>query len=499
MGVLLQMPTFWFGAVIFLLSQFGRFCELSAASRTTLFVRSNIFSQLKPRDLTDSRTFASALFVFLLVSAFGYLLLCLVPPSVISGWLTITNTPVGNFAPADMSSYPLFVSAALIGLTQPIPGFDKIANLQKEVFHQWIGVPERVVGTAAYFAVQILARRSDQGLTAEINRLVSDRWTEEIGAFADVTFYVDHIKRVELDSENALVEVKKGSVREKKFVIQDLIFAACVAAVKREGGRALEKLAEALDVKMPPRIPTRMSRVSSGILLAMFCSVFLWFFLPLTGIREFVEAAVGPSNPVLWPTTLYFSGTYVLTNFVPTILGTLILLLAITQRKKPRKLLVPEILDRYATTILGIALLVICYDYLEALVERSASTVRYQDTAGIFFATRIPFFAFHSLIAALAAAVLLVYTVRGDLRDTPAKICAWGMGLVVSLGILSYFYAEARLQYHLGVTSRDFVVAVVLLNALSALVSFAIASLALRRSAEPAPSAMPSAAPTVGS
>lgn len=367
MTALLQMPTFWFGAAIFLLSQIGRFCELSATSRTTLFVRSSLFSQLKPRDLTDSRTFATALIAFLLGSCVGYFLLCLLPPSVFNGWLKITNTPVGNFSPTDMSSYPLFVAAALVGLTQPIPGLDKIANFQKEVFHQWIGVPERVVGAAAYFSVQVLARRSDQTLTAEINRLVSPQWTEEIGSFADVTFYVDHIKRVELDSENALSEVKKGSAREKKFVIQDLIFAACVAAVKREGGRALEKLAEALDVKMPTPVPTKMSRISGGILLAIFCSVFLWFFMPLSGIREAVEATVG-EGAVFWPLTLYASGTYVLSNFIPTILGTLIVMLVVTERRKERRQLVSEILDRYAMTILGIALVVVAYDYLQALI-----------------------------------------------------------------------------------------------------------------------------------
>ncbi|WP_157016430.1 hypothetical protein [Mesorhizobium xinjiangense] len=490
MLALFSSPAFWFGAAVLSFSQVGKFCEFSAP-QTTPSPRSNLIAQLRPRDFTDAWTFNAALAAFLLASFAAYTLLCSVPPGVLEGWMTIAGGDSGRSHLTDPSIFPLIVAAMMVGLTQPFPGLDRIANFQKEVFHRWIGIPEHVARISAHFADEILARSDGpEALAAELEQMLSDQWIHRIGAFADTSFYSDYVGQMKLDRQAELDEIRQGSSREKRFVVQDLIFAAAVATVKSGGGRALPKLAKALAVSMPDQ-ERRPKAWSSGILVFLLCAVVLWVVLPMSSMQTFVDGALGKRESWdFWPASPAMSGLYLLSNYVPLFFAVVVVNMLALERlssgSETDDRSVSAIVERYALPIVLVVVAIILYDYAQALMDRGAFDGAYDGSVWTFIIRRLPFFCLHAMAPAIAALILVVFTIRADLRSTLRERIAWAAGLAAIVGLVSYFYAVGRLEFQFQAppdAGRDFRYLVVVLHVASALVAFAAVNFAIRRHA----------------
>ncbi len=489
MIALLSSPAFWCGAAVLAFSQIGKFCEFSAPQNTPSTPRSNLMLQLRPRDFTDGWTFNTGLVAFLIASLLVYTLLCSVPPSVLQGWMTIAGGDAEQSKLTDPSIFPLFVAAMMVGLTQPFPGLDRIANFQKEVFHRWIGIPERVARIAAHFTDQILARSdTPEALVGELERMLSDQWIHRIGGFADTSFYFDCLTQMKLDRPAELDEIRHGSAREKRFIVQDLTFAAAVATVKSGGGRALPKLARALDVSMPD-CQKQPKAWSSGILLFLLCAVVLWVVLPMASTLALVDDLLGVRESWdFWPASPAMSGLYLLANYVPLFLAVvganMLALERLSSGAEARDHSVSAIVERYALPIIAVVVLIVLYDYAQALMDRGVFAGAYDGSIWTFIFRRLPFFCLHAMAPAIAALTLIVFTLRADLRATLRDRIVWAFGLGVLTGLVSYFYALGRLEFQFRAppdVGRDYVWLIVTLHVIAALVAFAAVNLAIRR------------------
>lgn len=489
MLAILQLPAFWVGAVVFLLSQWGKFCEFGSISGNNPDARPTLILRLKPRDLTNARTFHGALAAFLIVSFFIYLLLCLLPSGVVGGWIKLETGKALTTPFEEPQLYPLLVASILIGITQPIPAFDRIANFQREVFHSWIGIPEMVQDAAATYSQEILARaQSDALLADEIQNILNAKWIAGIGDFSDIRFFNDHLNRVGLDKTISVADVIGGSIREKKFVIQELVLAACIAGVRKSGGASLPKLAAALGVSnVQEEVPGLASRLGGGLLIVLLCAIVLWPVLPMPMLRDWIQNTFSITNKNFWPQNLYSSGQYIMVNFVPMILSTLIAIVSIRpmddiDSKEIRSIV--QILNRYALTILSIFLLMMVYGYLQALFDIGNSTGTYPYNNLDFIISRIPYFSLQALIPALGAFILTIFLVRPDLRRSSAEKLSWAILLVLVAVAASFFNAIVRAQYQFDAGNQpqlDFILLIVGLNALSAVVTFLLASLVIRQ------------------
>jgi hypothetical protein len=154
MSELIASAEFWFGAVVLCAYQIARFSELSAVD-PALSARSALIPNLRASDFAGRFTFVATLSLFLAASFAVYLGLCALSPTVLHGWARVS----GAAPTADLEEfirsvpYPLYIAAAFMGLTQPaIPVLSKFGDMQRNLFHAWMGVPRRVVDTSSFLS-----------------------------------------------------------------------------------------------------------------------------------------------------------------------------------------------------------------------------------------------------------------------------------------------------------------------------------------------------------
>lgn len=473
---------FWFGAVLLLASQVAKFYELNSFD-PVFGERSTLIPNLRADDFAGPRAFRGMLFAFLAITFLVYLVLCAASPTLLTGWAEVTDAVGDPNKYSESVPFPLYIAAALMGLTQPIPGWTTIANLQRNIFHFWIGVPKKVVETAMYLSNQVRDRAHSSGtLNAEVEKLTSDAWVRRIDPYADTVFYRQQIERMELDKEAELKEVLSGSNREKKGIIEQLIYAASVATVRESGGKALPRLAEHLDVEMPPAPPSPRD-LGAGALLFIVALTVLWFLIPM--LDSFVEQIAGARPRDFWPNTLGLSGQYILSQVVPIFLSVTVMLsmwsssiLTTNDQDTP----VEGAFNRYASLLLAVVIIVITYDYVQAIFDTGYFRRDFTGSTAEFFLTRLPFNVLHSLIAASACFVILLHIGKNGATASKTEVAASGALLAVVVALVSSFYSEARLLYQYDMKGGlDFVALVVLLNVLSALLAFAAAIFYFRR------------------
>jgi len=494
---LVNLPGFWLGAAVFLWSQFGKFSELSADAQTLDGMLSPLLPQFKPRDLTSGTTFGLALFAFLVLSIFVYVLLCLLPLGVLTGLFKLAGAQP---AAVDSSTYPLFIATALVGVTQPIPGFNKFASFQASVFHRWIGVPSQVVGMAANFTSQILARcdiddpgdqrRSDR-LSREISRLLDDGWIDRTRPFADTGFYRNQLRALKLDRTEEIAAVLSGSMREKRLVLQELVLAACVSAVRANGGRVLKLLAAELAVEMPNEGPTKKSATMGGLIIIGFCALLLVSILPSDIVKNWVTGVAGSVG--FWPPSPYSAAQYVIANFLPIPICAAIFIMAVDFGRIEDRETIPvfDILFNFSRLLFMLFLIVVVYDYVQAFYDRGVFTSSYDGNVLEFMASRLLTFAIHSAGIVICCFVLIVFVVRGNLGANTRRTVRQFAILAVIAAVASYLVVIVRVQYQFVGTVKpgiEFTMLVLGLNVASAIITFVIVIQASRRIADADPS-----------
>lgn len=493
---LLALPGFWLGAVVFLWSQLGKFSELSSDSYGSAGAASSLLRQLKPRDLTSGGSFQLALSAFLVASILVYVLLCLLPPGVLSGYFKLAG---GEPIDVDNSLYPLFIAAALVGVTQPIPGLGKFTTIQASIFHRWIGVPEKVVSTAADFALQILARcdkdnMTDQqradALSEEIQTLLDDAWIGKVRKIVDPVFYQSQVSALKLDRDIDVAAVLSSSIREKRLVIQELVLAACVASVRSKGGRVLDELALELGVTPQSSAPTKKSSTMGGLIVIGICTLILVGILPSDVARNWIIGMLGASG--FWPQTSYEASQYVLANFLPVPICAAILIVSVDFSKIENrdKIGLFNILSNFSRILLFLFLTVVVFDYLQAFYDRGVFTGDYDGSIPQFIASRLLVFSIHAVGVVIYCFALTVFLIRGNLGENFGRTVLQTATLVLIAAAAAYLLIIVRMQYQfVGAVKPglEFTWLVLGLNVTTAILTFALVVQAVRRIAGSSP------------
>ena len=142
--------------------------------------RSAPIPNLRAIDFAGKAIYCAALLAFLAATLLTYFVLCKISPTILLGWAQVSGAPANEDLAqfVDSVNYPLYIAAAFIGFTQPgIPLLSNIGNVQRDLFHAWMGVPRRVMSTSSSSPI-----RSSRGArmpgswprSSEV--LVSDDW-----------------------------------------------------------------------------------------------------------------------------------------------------------------------------------------------------------------------------------------------------------------------------------------------------------------------------------
>ena len=486
MSAMFMTADFWFGAVILLAYQTAKFSELNSFE-SVLKNRFRAVAHLRVKDFVGRTPYFVTLGAFLGVTLIAFGLLCALSPQIIRGFALVQGIE-GIEEYITSVPYPIYIAAAFMGLTQKaIPGFSKIGEVQRDIFHYWIGVPRRVIDTSNYFLNQLLADgRSEGDLDAIITRLTGDRWRRQIDDYADTVFFKQQVERLQLDEKAVLNEVLRGSAREKKNLIQQLVDAAALATVRENGGKSLPRLAADLGVTMPPQSRTPFRRVIGGVLIYLLGLTLLWFLIPM--LHPLVFAIAGEEGSGYWPSKLPASGQYLLSNVVP-ILVALGVTLAVwasvgadedqdeegSARAKPTSVI--QQLELYAPALLLSVITVTLFDFAQGLMDFGYFGAHYDGTALDFLLDMLPFYILHSMISLTICFVVLRY-VDGDGRGF---LKSW-LIMLAAVAVVAAFYAKARLIYQFGNESGfDYISLIVMLNLVGGTLALAMGHALNRR------------------
>ena len=486
MSDLISSAEFWFGACVLCVYPVAKFSELNSLD-PSFSARSAIIPNLRASDFAGRFLFYGSLVAFLLATFLGYLLLCAASPRLLAGWAKVTGLQGDPEIFVKSVPFPLYIAAAFMGLTQPaIPILSKIGDMQRNVFHAWIGVPKRVVGTSTFFSNQILARSLDrEDLGRELQKLVSDNWLNRIDTYADTVFYRQQISRLKLNDDGQIEDIVKGSKWELKNLIEQLIYAASLATVRESGGKGLLRLAADLGVTVPTNTAPLTDYLAGGV-LCLIGMTLLWFLVPM--LDRFASVNLQSENLDFWPDDLQKTAQYLLSHAVPIFIASVITLAMWSRRlesagesnendsRAEGEVVVG--LEKYAGLILTLVLIVVLYDFAQALYDFGSFQANIARSAYEFIIKNVPFYILHSFVPILACFIILIYV--GRLGHPVAKVNTLASAglLVLVVGFTSAFYAMARLYYQFnGAKGLDFIVLVVTVNVTAALLALATASL----------------------
>jgi len=478
------IASFWFGSAIFLLSQASKFFELSGDATIPVPVSANR-PRLLARDFASPIAFNFMLLLFIGMSFVIYALLCTTTPTVFQGLIKISGGSVDDrlLSPTNL---PLYIAGALIGLTQPIPGLEKITSTQKDLFHYWIGVPDRVRYTSDYFYTQLILKRGKKGNpNCIIDTLLSDAFRANLANKIDFLYYKKKLEDAELDRNTELDQIKEGSEREKKSVLRYLVFCVCLAAVKQGGGKNLIFVAKELGVGMPP---VRTGRISAAVLSFMLLAIVLWLLIPL--IKPLVDAAGLSAVPDFWPGDLSGTSSLIAVHVAPIFLSALAADLFASHRFsvgaiEPR-IDVKEIFHSSASLLIGIIICIVLFDTVQALFDRGFFNADVQVPAGDFIAKRIPLFIAHAVISAGVAFFIIAYKVRAPGQKSETLFWCFCLTAFTSLLALCLGYARVKLLFRLSDAGADLIFLTVILNTAAAMSAFSVFALGGRESNTPA-------------
>ncbi|HEX2137103.1 MAG TPA: hypothetical protein VHG30_14570 [Microvirga sp.] len=505
MSELYSSTEFWFGAFILMAYQVSKFNELnSLAPELTSY--SAAIPNVRAKDFAGRRVFYAALTVFLAVTLLGYILLCAASPKLLIGWAKVSGMQGDLESFVHSVPYPLYIVAAFIGVTQPFPGIPNIGNIQRNIFHAWIGVPKKVVDTSGFLSNEIIAKNATAAdLAAVVKRLASDVWIGQIDEYADTIFYRHQLERLKATEEER-DESTPPSKRELKRLVAQLVYAAALAVVRESGGKALRRLADDLGVSFPPP-PASIRDYMAGFVLCLLAMTLLWLVIPM--FDQTADAYLRGGLD-FWPSDLNGSGQYLFSQAVPIFVCTVVALsmwLRIRQHAEAsatrRRIFTGTFIrhvEKYDVIILSVILVVVGFDLLQALYDFGQFNVETRGSLLQFVLGNLPFYILHSFISVATCFIILIYVERTGGRAAGSEML-WYLGLVVvGVGSVSGFYAATRLYYQFpGQSGLDFATLMVAINVSAALLSFATSLIFVRRHIDGGRSvALPAAGPAGG-
>jgi hypothetical protein len=486
---------FWFGAAVLSAYQFAKFSELSSPD-PDFAARSALFPNLRAIDFAGRLTYFATLAAFLAATLLIYFILCKISPTLLFGWAQVSGATLDEELRTfiDTVNYPLYIAAAYIGFTQPgIPFLSNIGNVQRNLFHAWMGVPTRVMSTSSFFATQILTRSQDtKRLAKELQLLVSDAFVQRIEAYADADFYRAHLARLKLDDE---AELSKGTRRELKILTRQLVDVATLATVRESGVASLSRLGGDLHVSMLPNRGWPKAFLAGGILF-FIAMTFLWNLIPaFDGLAARFLSAGALYD--FWPSNLEFSGQYLIAQAGPIFLTTGIALamwvsafgraqMAAVEEPRPVRGLADH-LNRHAGLLTLTVIVILLFDIFQAFFDHGAYKLGKTREFVALVQVSLPIYLLHSFISLFVCFVLLRYMDDGAGRWRIASTLSL---LAAGVALASLFYAAAQVQHKFNVpfgpNGADLATLMVIINVSAASMAFACAALC-KRQAETAP------------
>ena len=503
MTSLLGSGQFWFGALLLCAFQFAKFNEIKPFESG--LKGWSAVPDLHARDFVGLLPYRVTLVLFVLVTLAGYVVLCLASPSLIGGWMRIVGqqTEAAEIDKiAQSSAYPLWIAAAFMGLAhQTIPGLARISNVQRDMFHDLVGIPRALVETSARFSTQILAQSLDKGARGDrLALMCSDRWRADIEEIADVGFFEAQLKRLKLDDEDDIRDARGGSVRELRASIEQVVCVACIAAVRKGGTEALADLADHLGVDKPREQPGLWHDLLAPALACFTALVVLLFLLPMATP---LAARMMGGEAVFWPSgneALSASAVYLVGLVLPVLMAAAILV-SWTRGKPNAAGREPDDAPGTAGALLVVGLFVVVYDLGQTLWDYGFNNVALDQGTGQFIGHMVPFIALHALVV-MAICGFTQWRVAQPGPATPSRQTLDLLETVLVAAVVSAFYGWARINYQWATPQPfDLVPLTVLLNgAAAAMVFVAYRSIWRRRQARqqcaapPAPLTLPAAA-----
>ncbi|MGR9257474.1 hypothetical protein [Rhizobium leguminosarum] len=464
-------PQFWLGAALLMCFQIGKYGELNDQDED-LKPWYGAVPNLRVRDFLGFQKYVATLLLFLAVTFAGYVMACLISPSIITGWLRVTTA---STAAAEMKAYidsvpyPLFIAAAFMGLTnQSIPGFAKIANLQRDIFHELVGVPRIVANTATEISLQLWANLpGDRDRLREIERWASPDWENSIRDTADLSFYDSELKR----RSNSLTNLGTKSPSETLAMFREMIYVMAIAAVRKNGGAALRTLASRLGVELPPKPnPFKgliLVGLTSVVVLSMLC-----FAVPI--LAPVVDALNGPEPLKFWPDgneALRTASIYVIAQCFPVLLATIVLFTSLRPAATVTGATVSSLVEKHAGKLLLIMVLVVAFDYAQLISDYGIYNPALTSSPGAILGGWLPYNIVHSIIAAAICVVLLHYVAHGQAK-TPGVSTAYILAMIAVALSTASFYAVIRLRFDLRVPlAIDYILIIGLLNVVAAMIA----------------------------
>ena len=156
------------GASLLAVFQAAKFRELDVTDPTTVRLMA-FLPGATAKDFAGRTTYYFSLVFFIVTSLCLYYVVCKLSPDIFKGAVKQTT---GTDLAADLkgTTYPLYIAALFMGLSQPvIPGLGRAADALRNFFHDRIEVPRRVVDLTARLSTAI-DRRSGYGRTTAITK-----------------------------------------------------------------------------------------------------------------------------------------------------------------------------------------------------------------------------------------------------------------------------------------------------------------------------------------
>ena len=478
MSELLGSAQFWGGAFLLLCFQIGKYSELNQEDEG-LRRWAGVIPNLSARHFLNFGSYVGTLAAFLLVSFFGYLGICVISPSLIAGWVRVTMASADAAAiEAYIHSvpYPLFIAAAFMGLAhQAIPGFSKIANLQRDVFHELVGVPGVVAATATDYSIQLWSKLgSDSERQKFLTDFTASDWRNRLRHYADISFFDYEVSR-RPDGTSAIAAM---TANELKIRLEQVIYIAAIATVRKGGGKALGDLGRDLGLAVSARRRVPLRGLVAGALASVVALTILWFGIPL--LAPAVDILNGAQDLAFWPTgdeALKTSGIYLLAQTVPVLVASLTLIMVISPSldEVSRDLSFRGIVEKYAPSLLGIVLLVVVFDYAQIISDYGIYSAEITSTPLQFFWLWAPYNLLHATISLLVCIILLNYIVRGEVMTAGVSM-KYVVQITACSLFLAFFYAVVRLKFdYQQPIAIDYLVIICLLNVVGALISLYLA------------------------
>lgn len=512
MDILFGSYEFLFGALMLCAFQVHKFGEVDDDLGEEVAL-----PNLKASDFLSHVSYAAVLTLFVAVTLVGYAVLCWVAPAMV-GWIQVT-AGTGEAAAIDKiasSSYPLWIAAAFMGLAhQAIPGLKNVANIQRKFFHALIGVPRYVLDTSSCFSRQILvqAANSRKAMAQRLAELCGDKWQDRIEPFADTWFFQAELKRLKLDSGDNLREALGASPRELRTWLQQVVYIACIATMRKSGPYGLAELADELRVEQKGE-----SRPLADLMLPALGStavlVVLLFLVPMVGDQ--VGWLIGaPVEQMFWPHDeglkpgddgpIMQSLLYLLGQVVPLLIAAAILASSPLRRTEARPR-TDSLLVENAGTYFAIGAVVFAYCCALTLWDYGRHSFYHFHGLVPFLQAQAPYFLLQSTIAVAVCIVIQGRSAENLLASRDRRVLDGLLAVAVAV-VTSAFYAAARLKYgFLPPRTIDFVLLVVILNAVAAAIAFVGCQSVWRRrlareelrAAFPMPAPAPAAPPPIG-